>query len=1340
MTIFCWNCRGFGEADDPTIPYLHQSVLKHHPLILFLQETHTSVDIAAMKTHHLGFPNYFGVDSNGRSGGLLLYWGRFVDIQVIGSCPRFVFCKMGIDVNQGVFSDMYIMFLYGDPVFQYRSGLWDRISNEISGFSPFLVIGDFNQVDLHSDKFGGSLTIRGQADFIEWKLKNNLVDIPFFGPRFTWTNGQLDESCIMERLDRAYATQDWLDLFPSTSVLHLPILVSDHSPIMLRFLPQPRSRKRPYRLDNWCLQLPEVIDLVSNAWNTPVHGSTSYVLSRKLAAVRFAILNWIIHHRICYGVNWSSIETELLSASTFICDTDAAISYHNLRASNLQLISKQHSYWFQRIKTRKECLEGLPTRFLFNRVKQRSSKQRLISLRTSDGTWINDPTEIEAEILTYFRLIMGTNHSTQAQNFQLTEDFLSDLDIPSLSSDDCSILSTPFNETDVLRVIRSMDGSKSPGPDGITPRFYQLFWPQIGHVVTAAILQFLNSGVMLKEWNHTHIILIPKVAHPEMVTQYRPISLCNVIYRIASKCLANRLKLVISSIVSDSQQAFVPGRLMTDSCIIAHEVLHYINKTKKGTNCYAVLKLDMNKAFDRVSWTFLMLVMKRMGFPTFWQNIIWECIATVSYRVLINGEPSDSFRAFCGLRQGDPLSPYLFIMCMEVLSRQVIRAEKIGSLTGIKISRYAPTLSHLLYADDALLCCKATPLAFETLRDLFKEFETASGQMINLSKSFIKFTLILLIFCEHPTSILKMTHFPSFGTYLGVPIDIPRRRSELFLPFIDCMTTRIASWSALHLSQPNKLIIISAILLASLNHLFSVVPIPSCVSRKIDALLAAFWWRNDWNKHSIHWTSQSVLQAPKEYGGLGFRNSHILSQALLLKNFWRIHSQPTAILARYMVPKYARDLPIPLATSRVSQPSFIWAGICKAVSSAKTGISWKLGKGNLVDIWSSCWINGNLPSPTVPIPNPLPSLSEFLLPSGDWNPFMVFRYFSSSCAKKIVAMEPPDQNFDDFLYWKYTEDGTYSVKSGYSILWAASPAAQCIRSFVHTFPWKHVWRQGIPPKISVMLWRLAHNIMPTNDNLLSKRVPVESVCQLCRNSPETEEHLFRSCEIAQHVWKASALGINSIANPSTPFISWIADFVVYLHRQSLASAKYWLLLCFCCVFQAIWTARNSVLFREDIVNPSSICQLLDHLLHSLHRASEVRPAQVHTNYGILMPSVALGPSISQRERILISVSAHHIPKTNCFTCCIQSSDLDYSDSSEVQALTLFEASTRALLRAMRYAHSVVSTSVSFQVTCGKLSAVLANSLPVPISVRNSIREIRTLFVIYPYWSVSLATG
>ncbi|XP_074277046.1 uncharacterized protein LOC141600701 [Silene latifolia] len=494
MNVFCWNCRGFGETDDPTIPYISHCIHKYHPSILFLQETHTSVGTAALRTSNQDLPNFCGVDSLGRSGGLLLRWADSVDISVICSDPHFIFCNLSVEVSPSMMQTMYCMFIYGEPVFMYRSSLWDKISDVILGYSPFVIIGDFNQVELHSDKLGGSSSIRGQDVFTNWKLHNNLIDVPFFGPRFTWSNSQHYSDCIMERLDRAYATADWFNLFPFASVTHLQILISDHAQIILR-LTQPAHSKRPYRLDNWCLSLPEVNDLVTSAWATPVRGSTIFMVSRKLAAVRFALLKWVVQHRVSYGINWSSVENDLDHSSSSISDTFSADAFHSLRA---------------------------------------------------DRDWLHDPLAIEAEIIQYFRdLFLNPVSTSQSQSSDMYDSILSNLELPSLLQSACSLLSAPYLEGDVIRALRNMNGSKSPGPDGITPRFCQLFWSKIGHLVTSAILLFLNSGVMLKEWNSTLLVLTPKIDHPEMVSHYRPISLCNVIYRIASKCLANRLKLVI---------------------------------------------------------------------------------------------------------------------------------------------------------------------------------------------------------------------------------------------------------------------------------------------------------------------------------------------------------------------------------------------------------------------------------------------------------------------------------------------------------------------------------------------------------------------------------------------------------------------------------------------------------------------------------------------------------------------------------------------------------------------------------------------------------------------------
>ncbi|XP_074299719.1 uncharacterized protein LOC141630873 [Silene latifolia] len=645
-----------------------------------------------------------------------------------------------------------------------------------------------------------------------------------------------------------------------------------------------------------------------------------------------------------------------------------------------------------------------------------------------------------------------------------------------------------------------MDGSKSPGPDGITPKFFQTFWPQVGHLVTMALLRFLNSGVMLKEWNNTHIVLIPKVDKPELISQYRPISLCNVIYHLASKCLANRLKLVISSIVSDSQQAFVPSRLMSDGCLITHEIMHYLNKTKKGTVSYAALKLDMHKAFDRVSWLFLIAIMKKFGFPLFWQNIIWECISTVTYNILIN----------------------------------------------------------------------ATPTSFETLRDLFRRFELASIQMINLDKSFIKFSPNAPAdFKSHMSSILKMRTSDSFGNYLGVPVDLPSKKSL----------------------------------------------------------------------------------RPRENGGLGLKSVSELSQASLMKNFWRIHHQPSGLLAKFMLPKYRKDLPIPASRSKVSHPSFLWSVLCRTAHAFDPGFSWKLGNGSSVNLLTSPWINGTTPS--------------------------------SPYANTILAMEPPHIDIDDFLYWKYTKDGVYTVRSGYDFLLSRIPFS-CSPSFFFAFPWKVLWGLRCSPK---------------------------------------------------HVWLSSPLGINSVANPSVCLQRWLADFIGYFQRVTDAVDQ--CLLRFLCIVKAIWMIRNSVIFDNCRVNPSQILHMSDYLFTSHSQLPVLWPSFVkNTNKISIFPldnSMSL-PTVtyfilvcrsSPRDRFIVT-SSDSISRTPV--------------TQHVRDSSVFAASTKVLLLNMYRAHYVSLPSVSFQVTSKKLSSVLASTAPVPIELRHSLCTICSFLRRYVHWSVSFATG
>ena len=249
---------------------------------------------------------------------------------------------------------------------------------------------------------------------------------------------------------------------------------------------------------------------------------------------------------------------------------------------------------------------------------------------------------------------------------------------------------------------------KALGPDGMPPLFFQHFWPTCGDVVSTMVLDFLNQGISWPNFNETHIVLIPKIKEPKRVTNYRPISLSNVTYKIVSKVIANRLKKILPSIISKTQSAFVHGRLITDNVLVAFETMHHISNKKFGKVGEMARKLDMSKAYDTVGWEYLEKIMKKFGFDERWRVLVMRCVRSVTYSIKINGSPRGHIIPSRGIRQGDPLSPYLFLLCAEGLSTLIKASMARGNMTEVSVCHRGPILSHLFFADDSLIFYKAS--------------------------------------------------------------------------------------------------------------------------------------------------------------------------------------------------------------------------------------------------------------------------------------------------------------------------------------------------------------------------------------------------------------------------------------------------------------------------------------------------------------------------------------------------------------------------------------------------------------------------------------------------------
>ncbi|CAA0837929.1 Uncharacterized mitochondrial protein AtMg01250, partial [Striga hermonthica] len=296
-----------------------------------------------------------------------------------------------------------------------------------------------------------------------------------------------------------------------------------------------------------------------------------------------------------------------------------------------------------------------------------------------------------------------------------------------------------------------------------------------------AIISFFQSGNILKHWNHTVLSLIPKCFSPDNLSQFRPISLCTVIYKLISKILAQRLKSCLPCCISDLQAAFLEGRQITDNIIIAQEAFHFLNRHSSGPHAFMALKLDLVKAFDRVEWICLKKLMIHMGFHNDFVKLIMTCVTTTSFSFKINGSISGYVLPSRGIRQGDPLSPYLFLIVTELLTALVQHSISSGMLKGLKLSRNGPVLSHILFADGSLFFLKAGTDQAGFLMSILEKYRLFTGQTVNLQKSAV-------FFSRNTSDHLKRSICNALNNivshrstkYLGLPLGIGRSKKQVF--------------------------------------------------------------------------------------------------------------------------------------------------------------------------------------------------------------------------------------------------------------------------------------------------------------------------------------------------------------------------------------------------------------------------------------------------------------------------------------------------------------------------------------------------------------------------------
>ena len=399
----------------------------------------------------------------------------------------------------------------------------------------------------------------------------------------------------------------------------------------------------------------------------------------------------------------------------------------------------------------------------------------------------------------------------------------------------------------------------------------------------------------------------------------------------------------LPSLISETQSAFVPGRLISDNILIAQEMFHGLRTNKACKDKFMAIKTDMSKAYDRVEWIFIQQLLSKMGFDQHWIRLMMECISSVQYRVLLNGQLKGNIIPQRGLRQGDPLSPYLFIMCTEALVANIKNAEREKFLTGIKVARACPSISHLLFADDSLFFCKAKREECQTILRILKEYEVVSGQQINFEKSSIQFGhKIEEDLRQDLRDILGIQNLGGMGSYLGIPESLEGSKVQVFGFVQERLINRVNGWTFKFFTKGGKEVIIKSVVTALPNHVMGCYRIPKTVMKKLTSAVARFWWSPGGNTRGMHWKSWDKVCVPKADGGLGFKDLTDFNTAMLGKQFWRLIEKPYTLFARVFKGRYFRNAS-PLEPIRSYSSSYGWRSIVSARSLVSKGLIKRVG-------------------------------------------------------------------------------------------------------------------------------------------------------------------------------------------------------------------------------------------------------------------------------------------------------------------------------------------------------------------------------------------------------------
>ncbi|MCH79282.1 cysteine-rich receptor-like protein kinase [Trifolium medium] len=1054
-----------------------------NPLIVCLQETKLqSCDNFLCSTLWGGTPHAFSFrPSVGASGGLLTLWDTTeVEVWSSTSCEYVLWCH-GRFLKSG--EEFFIANVYAPCALGAKRALWDSLSGKILSLDGrrVCVCGDFNAVRSVEERRSTTAESRFEdmPPFNRFIDDNNLIDLPLSGRKFTWYKG---DGRAMSRLDRFLLSEEWCVAWPNCVQMAQLRGLSDHCPVVLS-ADEENWGPRPARMLKCWQDIPGYKLFVRDKWNTmQIDGWGGFVLKEKFKRIKLALKEW-------HGAHSQNLPSriESLKARLSVLDNKGeeedlledelaelhglSTDIHSLSRLNASICWQQsRSLWLK---------EGDANSKFFHSVLASRRRRNTISSIQVDEVILEGVQPIRQAVYTHF--------ASHFKASNVVRHGLENLQFRRLNHLEGGSLTIPFTLEEVKTAVWDCDSYKSPGPDGINFGFIKDFWPEMQAEIMRFITEFHRNGKLTKGLNSTFIALIPKVDCPQRLNDFRPISLVGSLYKILAKVLANRLRAVIGNVISEAQTAFVKDRQILDGILIANEVVDEARKCKKEL---LLFKVDFEKAYDSVDWGYLDEVMGRMSFPTLWRKWMKECVCTARASVLVNGSPTDEFPLERGLRQGDPLSPFLFLLAAEGLNVVMKAMVEQNMFSGYTVGTLNPiSVSHLQFADDTLLLGTKSWANVRALRAALVLFELMSGLKVNFNKSMLVGVNIPVSWVNEAATALRCKVGKVPFLYLGLPIGGDPRRLSFWEPVVSRVQSRLSGWKSRFLSFGGRLILLKSVLTSLPVYALSFFKAPSGTISSIESLLINFFWGGSEDIRKTSWISWKTICLPKEYGGLGVRQLREFNIALLGKWCWRMLVDRDGLWFRVLVSRYGEE------RGRLREGG----GVGLVGGGRLRGFEMEVGERRGVWEWRrQLWA---------------------------WEEEMLGECQGLLHTVSLQAHSP------DSWQWQLDPIRGYLVRDVYQLLTSQEYVPLDAANNL-------LWHKQVPLKVSIFAWRLLRDRLPTRVNLATRGI-IDPDAQLCVSGcggVESAQHLFISCSVFGSLWSLvrSWIGVHSVDPQSLP--------------------------------------------------------------------------------------------------------------------------------------------------------------------------------------------------------------